>query len=60
MGILPLTFLPGQSASTYGITGFEQVTIDFDPENITVNEEVNVNLSNNTTFKAIVNLRTEV
>ena len=38
MGILPLTFLPGESAETHGLTGFEQVTIGFDPENIKVNE----------------------
>ncbi len=38
MGILPLTFLQGESAETHDLTGFEQVTIGFDPENIKVNE----------------------
>lgn len=60
MGILPLTFLPGESGETHGLTGFEQVTIGFDPENIKVNEEIDVKLSNNKSFRAIVNLRTEV
>ena len=60
MGILPLTFLPGESAETHGLTGHEQVTIMFDPENIKVNEEIEVRLSNNNTFRAVVNLRTEV
>jgi len=31
MGILPLTFLPGESSETHGLTGLEQVTIGFDP-----------------------------
>ena len=60
MGILPLTFLSGESAETHGLTGFEQVTIGFDPENIKVNEEIDVKVSENKSFKAIVNLRTEV
>ena len=58
--MLPLTFLPGESAETHGLTGFEQVTIGFDPENIKVNEEIDVKLSNNKSFRVIVNLRTEV
>lgn len=37
MGILPLTFLGGESSSTHGLTGEEQVTIMFDPENVKVN-----------------------
>lgn len=32
----------------------------FDPENIKVNEEVEVKLSTGKSFKSIVNLRTEV
>ncbi len=38
MGILPLTFIEGENAETHGLTGFEQITISFDPENIKVNE----------------------
>lgn len=40
MGILPLTFLPTETAVTHGLTGNEQVTINFDPENIKINEVV--------------------
>lgn len=37
MGILPLTFLAGETSETHGLTGQEQITIMFDPENIKVN-----------------------
>jgi aconitate hydratase len=60
MGMLPLTFLPGESSETHGLTGTEKVTIMFDPENIKVNEEIDVKLDNGKFFRAIVNLRTEV
>lgn len=38
MGILPLTFIEGENAETHELTGFEQITLSFDPENIKVNE----------------------
>lgn len=60
MGILPLTFLPGETAETHDLTGYEQVSIAFDPANIKINEEVLVRLSDNRNFTVIVNLRTEV
>jgi len=40
MGILPLTFLNGESASSLGITGLEKVKIMFDPTNIVANQDV--------------------
>lgn len=45
MGILPLTFLPGEDAATHEITGLEKVTIDMNVENLEVNQEVKVKLS---------------
>ncbi len=35
MGILPLTFLPGESAATHDIKGTEKVSILLDVANIT-------------------------
>jgi aconitate hydratase len=60
MGILPLTFINGESASSLGITGTERVKIAFDPTNIVANEDIEITLSTGKTFKVRSNLKTEV
>ena len=45
MGILPLTFLPGEDAATHEVTGFEKVSIEMNVENLEVNQQVKVKLS---------------
>ena len=45
MGILPLTFLAGETAQTHGITGYERVSLDMDLESLSVQQKVMVKLS---------------
>lgn len=45
MGILPLTFINGENATNLEIDGSEKVTISFNPEDITANEEIGITLS---------------
>ena len=60
MGILPLTFIKGEDASTYEITGSETVTVEMDMQNLAVNQEVLVKLSSGKSFTVLSSLRTEV
>lgn len=60
MGILPLTFMNGDSAASVGIEGSEQVNILLDPENIVANQEVKIELSSGKSFVVRSNLKTEV
>lgn len=60
MGILPLTFMNGDSAASVGIEGSEQVNILLDPEDIVANQEVKIELSSGKSFVVRSNLKTEV
>jgi len=40
MGILPLTFINGENASTHGLDGTEKVTINLDFENLKPSQDV--------------------
>lgn len=60
MGILPLTFLNGESASTHGLDGTEKVTINLDFENLKPSQEVEVSLSNGKKFLVRSSLKTDV
>lgn len=56
MGILPLQFLPGESADTYGLTGEETFSVDIN-ENVKPSSKVNVTAvlgEKETTFDCIV------
>lgn len=60
MGILPLTFINGESAKSLGIEGTEQVNILLDVDNILPNQEVTIELSSGKSFKVRSNLKTDV
>ena len=60
MGILPLTFVNGESAATYEIEGNESVTIHLDAENLVANQEVHVELSSGKKFAVKSSLKTDV
>jgi len=60
MGILPLTFINGESASVHGIEGNETVTISLDPSNLIANEDVTIELSSGKKFTVRSNLKTDV
>lgn len=52
MGLIPLQFLPGQSADTLGLTGFETYSFDF-PEHPEIGQTVTVH-ADDQTFQAIL------
>ncbi|CDI83749.1 aconitate hydratase, putative [Eimeria praecox] len=58
MGVLPLQFLEGQSASSLGITGIEEFSIDL--TNVGVNSTVPVQLGDGRQFTAKCRLQTKV
>jgi aconitate hydratase len=60
MGILPLTFINDESASTHGLDGTEKVTINLDFENLKPSQEVEVSLSNGKKFLVRSSLKTDV
>ena len=60
MGILPLTFINGESASTHGLDGTEKVTINLDFDNLKPNQDVEVSLSNGKKFLVRSCLKTDV
>jgi len=59
MGIVPLQYLPGQTAESLGITGREGITIQL-PEVITPGQNVPVLLSDGRSFEARIRFDTEV
>ncbi|CAH1642832.1 unnamed protein product [Spodoptera littoralis] len=59
MGIIPLQFLDGQNADTFGLNGSEVFSIDL-PENITPGQIILVQVDNGTTFQVKVRFDTEV
>lgn len=50
MGVLPLEFMPGESAETHGLTGHETFTFDFGGETVNVQQQVTVTSSTGKTF----------
>jgi len=59
MGIVPLQYLPGQTASSLGLTGREGITIQL-PEVVTPGQNVTVELSTGKSFEARIRFDTEV
>lgn len=59
MGIIPLQYLPGESAETLGLTGFEAYDIDI-PENCQPGEKVTVSTDGGKKFQVVVRFDTEV
>jgi aconitate hydratase len=58
MGILPMEFLPGQSADSLGLTGHEQFSIDLTSKPLTVGCMLNVSTSTGKTFEVNCRLDT--
>lgn len=59
MGIVPLQYLPGQTAETLGLTGFEQFDVDI-PEKIQPGQNIKVKTDNGKEFEVLVRFDTEV
>ncbi|MCG8567213.1 MAG: aconitate hydratase AcnA, partial [Desulfobacterales bacterium] len=62
MGVLPLTFLPGENAASLGITGEETFTID-DLDRISPNKHIPVTMKKDgteTRFNVVVKLNTDI
>lgn len=59
MGIIPLQYLPGQSATTLGLTGQEVYSIDV-PETISTKQTTTVRTEEGKTFQVIMRFDTEV
>nr|CAD7457108.1 unnamed protein product [Timema tahoe] len=59
MGIVPLQYLPGQSAESLGLTGKERFTIDIPPDCRPL-QEIQVHVDNGLTFPVILRFDTEV
>uniref|UniRef100_A0A0C9QGU2 Cytoplasmic aconitate hydratase n=1 Tax=Fopius arisanus TaxID=64838 RepID=A0A0C9QGU2_9HYME len=59
MGIVPLQYLPGQTAETLGLTGFELFDIDI-PLNCQPHEQITVRTDTGKNFSVIVRFDTEV
>ncbi|KAK3096001.1 hypothetical protein FSP39_021854 [Pinctada imbricata] len=59
MGIIPLQYLPGDTAESLGLTGKETYTIDI-PANLTAGQNVNVKLSDGRTFQVKCRFDTDV
>lgn len=60
MGILPLTFINGETASTHGLDGTEKVTINFDVDHLKPSQDVEVSLSTGKKFIVRSGLKTDV
>ena len=58
MGILPLQFKEGESASSHGLTGDEQFSIERDGD-FAVGQTVRIKVSSGKTFECITRLDTE-
>ena len=59
MGIIPLQFVPGQSADSLNLTGREQFSIDLG-DNITPGQRITVKVNDGRTFEAILRFDTDV
>ncbi|XP_033210011.1 cytoplasmic aconitate hydratase-like [Belonocnema kinseyi] len=59
MGIVPLQYLPGQTAESLGLTGFEQFDIDI-PEKIHPGQNTKVKTDDGKEFEVLVRFDTEV
>jgi len=60
MGIIPLEFKNGESADSLGLTGKEQFDIEFDPHNLSVNQDVVVKTKTGKSFTTKLRLDTDV
>lgn len=59
MGVIPLQYLPGDTAEALGLTGFEQFDINI-PDDIQPGQYITVNTDTGKEFKVIVRFDTEV
>ncbi|KAF6122883.1 aconitase 1 [Phyllostomus discolor] len=59
MGVIPLEYLPGETADTLGLTGQERYTISI-PENLKPRMQVQVKLDTGKTFQAVMRFDTDV
>lgn len=59
MGVIPLEYLPGETADTLGLTGQERYTITI-PGNLKPRMQVQVKLDTGKTFQAIMRFDTDV
>lgn len=59
MGVIPLEYLPGETADTLGLTGRERYTISI-PENLKPQMKVQVKLDTGKTFQAVMRFDTDV
>lgn len=60
MGILPLTFINGETVDTFGIDGTEKVSINIDFESLKPSQDVEIILSSGKTFTVRSALKTDV
>ena len=60
MGILPLEFLPGQSADSLGLTGNEKFSISLNGGNLSVKQNMDVTTECGKKFQAMVRLDTDI
>ncbi|XP_045418952.1 cytoplasmic aconitate hydratase [Lemur catta] len=59
MGVIPLEYLPGETADTLGLTGQERYTVII-PENLRPRIKVEVKLDTGKSFQAVMRLDTDV
>lgn len=59
MGVIPLEYLPGETADTLRLTGRERYTINI-PENLKPRMKVQVKLDTGKTFQAVMRFDTDV
>uniref|UniRef100_A0A8C8Z9Q7 Cytoplasmic aconitate hydratase n=1 Tax=Prolemur simus TaxID=1328070 RepID=A0A8C8Z9Q7_PROSS len=59
MGVIPLEYLPGETADTLGLTGHERYTVII-PENLRPRIKVEVKLDTGKSFQAVMRLDTDV
>ncbi|XP_072173901.1 cytoplasmic aconitate hydratase-like [Diadema setosum] len=59
MGIVPLQFLPGQTAESLGLTGKEKYTISM-PEDLSAGQRISVQVSDGKSFEVTVRFDTDV
>jgi len=60
MGIVPLEFKNGENADSLGLTGKEKFTIEFNPDTLTVNQDIVVKTDTGKSFTTKLRLDTEV
>ncbi|XP_022100488.1 cytoplasmic aconitate hydratase-like isoform X2 [Acanthaster planci] len=59
MGIIPLQYLPGESADSLGLTGKEKYSIDV-PEDLQPGQKTTIKTSDGRSFEAIIRFDTDV